>query len=101
MSDNHKTRSILLPHLLTLLQSRASSKTICPSEVARALSTEELTLIGVSTWRETMPMIRSIVAGMRNEGSVQILQKGQVLGGDLGTSLEHVVGPIRIRMINP
>jgi hypothetical protein len=44
-----------------------------------------------------MPEIRKIVAIMRLQGTVEVLQKGSVLEGDLGDELERVVGPIRIR----
>lgn len=44
-----------------------------------------------------MPEIRKMVAGMRDRGTVEVLQKGFVLEGDLGDGLEKVVGPIRLR----
>jgi hypothetical protein len=42
-----------------------------------------------------MPVIRDIVWTMRDEGQVEILQKGKVLGKDVGVG--DVVGPIRVR----
>jgi len=44
-----------------------------------------------------MSAIRELVAEMRARGEVEVLQKGQVLRGDLGPGLEKIVGPIRIR----
>jgi len=44
-----------------------------------------------------MSEIRKIVAIMRAQGTVEVLQKGSILEGDLGEELELVVGPIRIR----
>lgn len=90
-------RDALQPHLDRLLESRESPKTICPSEVARSLNPQELERVGFSSWRDCMPEIRKMVAGMRDRGTVEVLQKGFVLEGDLGDGLEKVVGPIRLR----
>lgn len=46
-----------------------------------------------------MPEIRRIAAVKRQNGEVEVLQKGSVLEGGLGEGLENVVGPIRIRKI--
>ncbi len=91
-------QDVLQSHLDRLLASREPPKTCCPSEVARALSPEDLTAADYSSWRDAMPEIRRIIAAMRKRGEVDVLQKGAVLdGGDLGEGLERVVGPIRIR----
>ncbi len=90
-------QEILQSHLDRLLASRESPKTCCPSEIARALSQEELEAANFSSWRDAMAEIRQIVAEMRKKGQVDVLQKGTVLEGDLGEGLAHVVGPIRIR----
>lgn len=82
-------------HLTRLLDAREHPKTICPSEVARALSASELEALGVESWREVMPAIRERVFEMRDRGSVEILQKGNVLPAT--QSLENIVGPIRVR----
>jgi hypothetical protein len=97
MTTKPTLRDTLPPHLDRLLASREPPKTLCPSEVARSLTTDELKTAGLSSWRESMPEIRKIVAVMRLEGTVEVLQKGSVLEGDLGEELEQVVGPIRIR----
>ena len=83
-------------HLERLLQARASPKTICPSEVARALSTSELQSLDLQEWRDAMPDIRVRVWAMREQGIVEILQKGEILDEDV--SLAEVRGPIRIRL---
>lgn len=88
-------QDVLRPHLIRLLNSRASPKTICPSEGPRALSRNELQEIGASDWRELMDGARAIVWQMRDAGEVEIMQKGEVLGGEVG--LEDVKGPIRVR----
>ena len=97
MSDLPVLRRNLRPHLDRLLESRESPKTFCPSEVARALSATNLQEAGIESWRNAMPEIRRMVAELRQQGKVEVLQKGSVLEGALGEGLEHVVGPIRVR----
>jgi hypothetical protein len=92
-------RAILQPHLERLLNSREHPKTICPSEVARAVSSHELVSGGFSSWRDAMSDIRVLVAEMKSRGEVEVLQKGSVVEGDLGEGLENVVGPLRVRKI--
>jgi len=82
-------------HLDRLLSLRQHPKTICPSEVARAVSTSELRRAGVSDWRDLMPEIRRILWIMRDNGEVEILQKGAVLPDSL--AIADIVGPIRAR----
>ncbi|KAI9813241.1 MAG: hypothetical protein M1827_004183 [Pycnora praestabilis] len=89
------SRAVIQQHLDRLLSLRAYPKTICPSEVARAFSTVELEQAGASEWRDLMPGIRQIVWGMRDQGEVEIMQRGGVLGGEVG--LYDVKGPIRVR----
>lgn len=85
------------PHLQRLLSSRAFPKTICPSEVARAMSTAELHMAGASTWRDLMPALRRLAFQLRDGGTVDVLQKGNVLPRT--QSLENTTGPIRLRMV--
>ncbi|KAH6674273.1 hypothetical protein B0J14DRAFT_480138, partial [Halenospora varia] len=77
---------------------RGPPKTLCPSEVARALNSQDLQSVGLSSWRDTMREVRIVAAELRVRGDVEILQKGLVLAGDLGEQLELVKGSIRIRM---
>ena len=58
------------------------SGTVCPSEVARALSDD---------WRPLMPVVREAAARLVTEGKVEVTQGGEVV--DLATAR----GPIRIR----
>ncbi|CAL8577626.1 hypothetical protein XPA_003450 [Xanthoria parietina] len=67
----------LRKHLLEKLQSRQFPKTICPSEIPRALPRSDLTLMGLTDWRDLMPRVRTILFDMRSEGQVEILQKGK------------------------
>ncbi len=100
MASDEPARSLeesLRSHLDRLLTHREYPKTICPSEVARSLTATELRQAGVSSWRDTMPLIRSMVWTMRDQGEVEVLQRGQPLARD--TALEDVRGPIRVRKI--
>ncbi|KAF2201817.1 hypothetical protein GQ43DRAFT_19793 [Delitschia confertaspora ATCC 74209] len=95
MSQN--TASQLIKYLTTkLCQQREYPKTICPSEVARKLSREELDVIGLREWREAMPHIRKVAWEMCKRGDVEVLQKGVVI--DAATP-DDVTGPIRVRAI--
>ena len=87
----------ILPHLDRLLSSREYPKTICPSEIARALSAKDLELLGVSEWRDLMPEVREALWSMRQRGEVEILQRGAVLPETIG--LQDIKGPIRARKI--
>ena len=69
--------------ILDLLDERAP-KTICPSDVARAVGTAD-------GWRELMQPVRDAAGRLVARGEVEVTQKGEVI--DLAT----VRGPIRIR----
>lgn len=90
---------LLQHHLERLLSSRPHPKTICPSEVPRALSASELQLVGASDWRDLMPDVREILWRMRDCGEVEILQKGTPLSPTI--AIEDVKGPIRARRRDP
>ena len=85
----------LATRLEEFLVKREPPKTFCPSEVARALTASELKELGFSEWRDAMPVIRELAWDVRGRGECEILQKGEVLGQDVG--VEDVRGPIRIR----
>ncbi len=95
MSQEAGCRDVLLPHVERLLTSREYPKTICPSEVPRALTAAELRTTGSSTWRDLMPEVRQMLWEMRHRGEVEILQKGSLLPD--GIQLEDLKGPIRAR----
>ncbi|MBD1918740.1 MULTISPECIES: DUF3253 domain-containing protein [Cyanophyceae] len=67
--------------LLGLLAQRGPSKTICPSEVARALSPKN--------WRELMPAVREVGVELVAEGQIVAQQRGQMVDP------KTVRGPIR------
>jgi hypothetical protein len=72
--------------VLVLLGRRATSASICPSDVARTLATDE------DGWRALMPLVRQVAARLAHEGRVLITQGGVTLNADL---VSH--GPIRLR----
>ncbi|NJC05399.1 hypothetical protein GGQ97_001192 [Sphingomonas kaistensis] len=71
---------------LALLASRLPGKTICPSEVARALAP-------MADWREAMPAVHSAVDRLLEEGRIQLSWKG--------LQLRSRAGPYRIRITSP
>lgn len=72
--------------LLSLLAARAGGATVCPSEAARAVGTED-------TWRELMEPARRAARRLVAAGEVEITQGGTVV--DPSTAK----GPIRIRKV--
>lgn len=73
--------------ILTLLASRAPSASICPSNVARSLSTEE------RVWRAKMPAIRSVAGHLAADGRVKVTR------GATEVDALSKGGPIRIRRL--
>ncbi|KAF2238139.1 hypothetical protein EV356DRAFT_508792 [Viridothelium virens] len=88
---------LLKNRLFDLLYQRAHPKTACPSEIPRALSLSELADLGASHWRDLMPTMRELVFRLRDEGQVEVLQRGEVVGRERG--LEEVRGPVRVRLV--
>lgn len=93
-----ETRAILSSHLLRLLSNREYPKTICPSEVARAVTSSELATMGVDTRRDLMPIVRKLAWDLRESSlpNLEVLQGGQVVNE--GVALEDIRGPIRLRL---
>lgn len=89
---------ILRPHIDRLLSCRDYPKTICPSEIPRALTPAELKACGTSDWRSLMPAVRHILWNMREKGEVEILQKGSLVPQD--SEPAEIKGPIRARRIS-
>ena len=85
----------LQKHLEEFLDKREPPKTFCPSEVARALTGDEMSELGLTGWRDAMPDVRKLAWELRDRDECEILQKGEPLPQD--TRLENVKGPIRIR----
>lgn len=70
--------------LRRLLDERGRSKTVCPSEVARAVGGED--------WRDLMELARSAARRLVAAGEAEITQGGRVV--DPSTAK----GPIRVRL---
>ena len=98
MAETEVNNRDVLRHIDRLLSSREYPKTICPSEVARALTAAELEIYGASDWRSLMPAIRDLLWKMRENGEVEILQKGSLV--PQGIELGDVKGPIRARKVS-
>ena len=73
--------------IATLLSQRAQDATICPSDAARAVGSEN----GGESWRELMEPSRRAARRMVARGELQITQGGSVV--DPSTAK----GPIRLR----
>lgn len=56
--------------VLRQLSRRAVDSSICPSEVARALQSEE------AAWRSLMPQVREVAAAMCAKGGLRITRRG-------------------------
>ncbi|WP_166743491.1 DUF3253 domain-containing protein [Xanthomonas cannabis] len=67
-----------------LLAQRRPEQSICPSEVARALSDD------ASVWRTLMPQVRAVAAAAAEAGVVRVTQQGRTV------QLPAVRGPIRL-----
>ena len=59
--------------ILSLCLARGAGKTICPSEVARALAVEE------AAWRALMPEVREVARRLAQDGQIAIYRKGEAL----------------------
>lgn len=70
-----------------LLRERGPDKTICPSEVARAVGGEQ--------WRERMALVRKVASDLVRAGNLEIRQKGKRV--DPGSAR----GPIRLALREP
>lgn len=69
---------------MALARERGPSKSICPSDAARA--------VGGDNWRDLMADARDTARALAREGEVEITQKGEVLDPDATWR-----GPVRIR----
>ena len=76
--------------ILSLLDARAAGATICPSEAARAVGSDDA---DPEAWRELMEPARRAARRLVDVGEVEITQGGRVV--DPSTAK----GPIRIRRV--
>ncbi|WP_092501975.1 DUF3253 domain-containing protein [Agrococcus jejuensis] len=70
--------------MLRLVDERAPDRTICPSDVARAVGDAD-------SWRSLMDATRAVAARLADAGEVEVTQRGTVV--DARTAR----GPVRIR----
>ena len=56
--------------IMRLLSRRAATASICPSEVARSLQSDE------AAWRALMPQVREVAAVMRDAARLRITRGG-------------------------
>jgi hypothetical protein len=71
--------------ILAQTSARGATKSICPSEVARALEPED--------WQKLMPRIRREAAVLAREGRIDILRKGKPVDPEA-----EIRGVIRLRI---
>ena len=77
MSDDARIRAVILD----AVHASGAGKTICPSEVARALAVD---------WRPLMPDIRRVAQRLADQGALTVTQKGRPVHA------ETARGPIRL-----
>ena len=97
MSHTSLEPTFLRDRLLSVLAKRTYPKTACPSEIPRSLTKCELQDLGATEWRDLMPTMRELAFKLRDDGEVEILQKGEVVKWDTG--IDEVKGPIRVRLL--
>lgn len=68
-----------------LLNARAPSASICPSDVARALETQD------NAWRALMPQIRRVAASLAAQGLLRVTR------GEADVDAQSKGGPVRLR----
>jgi hypothetical protein len=73
--------------ILRLLHERGAGKTICPSEVARAVAGED-----ESAWRPLMEPVRAAAQQLVDKGSIVATQRGRTV------NIATAQGPIRLRL---
>lgn len=87
MQDAEELRRKLQQEILRLLAARGPSKTVCPSEAARAVAGEYRT-----AWEPLMEPARDAAQTLVGEGKIMVTQKGRVVDG------RTAKGPIRLRL---
>ncbi len=76
--------------ILELIAARAAPSTICPSDAARALASDE------DAWRALMPEVRRVAAALAGAGRLRVTARGEEVDALAAR------GPIRLgRPLNP
>ena len=81
------SKTKLKSEILRLLAERGAGKTICPSEVARALGGDER-----ESWEPLMQPVRDAAGALVDAGKIVITQRGRVVDG------QTAKGPVRLRL---
>lgn len=81
-TDKPVSNTLIRETILAQTSERGIEKSICPSEVARALATE---------WQSLMSRVRREAIVLMQEGEIEILRKGKPVPA------EEVRGVIRLR----
>ena len=77
--------ALIAETIINMATERGADKSICPSDVARALFPAD--------WRRHMDEIRSEAVKLQKQGRVLITQKGEPV------DMDHIKGPVRIRIV--
>ncbi|MFC0384106.1 DUF3253 domain-containing protein [Muricoccus vinaceus] len=80
-------RQIIQDEILRQVSARDAGKSICPSEVARALRPEG--------WQPLMGPVRQAAVALARDGRVEVLRKGRP------ADLDDLRGVIRLRAPSP
>jgi hypothetical protein len=80
-------RDAIAAEILRQTEARGPDKSICPSEVARALAP--------NAWRPLLGAVRAEALRLAEAGRIEILRKGRPVSG------EAVRGVIRLRIRRP
>jgi hypothetical protein len=80
-------RDVIAAEILRQTEARGPDKSICPSEVARALAP--------NAWRPLLGAVRAEALRLAEAGRIEILRKGRPVSG------EAVRGVIRLRIRRP
>lgn len=76
---------VIRAEILAQAEARGAEKSLCPSEVARALKPEE--------WRSLMTRVRREAIVLAREGRIEILRKGKPVDPEA-----EIRGVIRLRI---
>ena len=82
--------TVIREEILRLTEARGRERSVCPSEVARALAGGE-----DGPWRPLMGPVRRAAAGLARDGRIEILRKGKAVPP------EAMRGVIRLRVAPP
>lgn len=72
--------------IIALCLARGPEKSICPSDVARAVVGDD------GDWRALMDTVRQVAADLAHAGRIRVTQKGQTV------SAKGAKGPLRLRL---